>query len=174
MRNYSVKKIFGTLAIAATTLTLAACGGSSSGGDSNPAESVATTPLVSNDFRFPTVTQSANQIRVDIPEGALPEFSARRTINNGTGTTLEFGDPVVLKYEMYSWSTGEMVETSADLEEAFTVRAGVADGVPEFLAESLLGRNIGDRVEIVFKAGLEDLPTYLDNSDAYVLVVDLI
>ena len=75
---------------------------------------------------------------------------------------------------MYSWSTGELVESTDSFDEPVTLRAGVNEGVPEYLSNSLLGRNVGDRLQLVFETGMEDLPGYLDSADAYVLIVDLI
>jgi len=67
-----------------------------------------------------------------------------------------------------------LVETTDSFDEAVSVRAGVTEGIPDYLSKSLLGRNIGDKMQIIFKSGMEDLPDYLDNSDAYILVLDLI
>ncbi len=173
MNTFVRKNAISTLAVLSLSVAVVACGGSSSGDSTNVTE--AGSVIIDNDFQFPTVNNSAQGVSVDIPDGAVPAFSARRTITAGSGNAIEFGDPVVLKYDMFSWTTGEKVESSEDFDEAFTVLAGVADGgVPEYLAKSLLGRKIGDTMEIVFEAGMEDLPEYLDNSDAYVLVIELI
>lgn len=103
----------------------------------------------------------------------MPAFSARKTLQSGTGSTVEFGDPVVVAYTMFNWSQGSLVESTAEFEDPLTIRAGIAEGVPDYLSKSLVGRNIGDKLEVVFEAGMEDLPSYLDANDAYVLVVDL-
>lgn len=81
---------------------------------------------------------------------------------------------MVLKYKMYSWSIGEMIESTDNLDEPITVRAGVTEGIPEYLSKSLPGRNIGDKFQIVFESGMDDLPDFFDQSDAYIVVVDLI
>jgi len=80
----------------------------------------------------------------------------------------------VLNYNMYSWATGELVDSTDTLDDPLTVRAGVTNGVPEYLTKSLLGRQIGETLQLVFKQDMEDLPEYLDKSDAYVLVVKLL
>ena len=162
------KQIIAGIALT-TTLALSACGGSS--GDSNNG---ANGIIVSNDFTFPAVTDAATGNGIEMPAGAAPEFSARRTLSKGTGSPIEFGDPVVLQYDMYSWSTGELIESTDTLDEPLTIRAGVTNGVPEYLTKSLLGRQVGDKMQVVFERGMEDLPDYLDNSDAYVLIVSLL
>ena len=185
MNNYLTKKM-SVIAIAGLLVTLNAC---DSGGTASVATNTATNTtdqtggqngttdtavIVANDFTFPEIAEANGAINVSIPAGPKPEFSARRVLSNGTGNTIAFGDPVVLKYNMYSWSSGAMVESTDNLDEPITVRAGVTDGIPEYLSKSLLGRNIGDKLQIVFESGMHDLPEYLDQTDAYVVVVDLI
>ena len=46
--------------------------------------------------------------------------------------------------------------------------------MPEYLAKSLLGRSLGDTLQVVLPVGTEDLPDYLDPEDAYVLLVELL
>jgi hypothetical protein len=130
--------------------------------------------LASNNFTFPDVSEIDGDVQVTIPSGSAPEFSASLILKSGQGNLIGFGDPVVLKYKMYSWSSGELVENTDDIEDPVTIRAGLIGGVPQFLSNSLLGRRIGDQLQVVFASGMEDLPEYLDRDDAYVLVVDLI
>ncbi len=151
------------------TLLLSACGGSSGDSNSGPNGTI-----VSNDFSFPTVSDIEQRAGLEKPTGSAPQFSARRTLSKGTGNPIEFGEPVVLNYNMYSWASGELVDSTDTLDEPLTVRAGVTNGVPEYLTKSLLGRQIGDTLQLVFKQDMEDLPEYLDKSDAYVLVVSLL
>lgn len=132
------------------------------------------TELLSNNFTFPDASEIDGDVQVSIPSGAAPEFSARRLMGSGEGNLIGFGDPVVLRYKMYSWSSAELVEDSDTLEGPVTVRAGLIGGVPQYLSKSLPGRRIGDQLQVVFAGGMEDLPEYLDNDDAYVLVVDLL
>lgn len=162
------KHIVTGIALSAT-LVLSACGGSS--GDS----AVATNnTIISNDFAFPDVTNVAAGANMEKPAGAAPEFSARRTISKGSGSPIEFGQPVVLNYNMYSWSTGELVDSTDTLDEPLTIRAGVTNGIPDYLTKSLLGRQVGEKIQVVFEKNMDDLPEYLDSNDAYVLVVSVL
>lgn len=161
------KQVINGLALSAT-LALSACGGSS--GDS--ASSTAT--LSTGDFAFPAVTETAGGFDIDTPEGEAPEFSARRTVSKGTGSAIEFGDPVVISYQMYSWESGELVDSTDTLDEPLTIRAGVTNGVPDYLTKSLLGRQVGETIQVVFESNMEDLPEYLNRDDAYVLVVSIL
>lgn len=166
MKNLLLKRV-AVLASASALVLLSACGGGSSSDVSN-------NTIADNDFAFPSVTEVDDRFSISAPKGATPTFPARRTLEAGSGNTIEFNDPVVLRYEMFSWSTGELVESTEDFDEPVTVRAGVTEGVPEFLSHSLLGRKIGERIQIIFEEGMEDLPEYLDANDAYVLVIELI
>lgn len=138
--------------------------------------SVVVTARTGRGFSFPSVTMQNGEMSMIIPGGPLPKFPARRTVVNGTGQTIEFGDAVTLKYDMFAWSDGALVESSSLFEEAHTVKGGVSDDfpIPEYLAKSLLGRKLGDTVQVVLPVGTADLPAYLDPSDAYVLVVELL
>jgi hypothetical protein len=130
----------------------------------------------SSDFDFPEITSAGTQINMDIPAGPAPDFAARQTISTGTGATLGFGDMVTLKYDMFRWSDGVLMDSSEQYAEALTVPAGDSDSypIPDYLAKSLLGRSVGDMIQVVLPTGTEDLPTYLSNEDAYVLVVELL
>lgn len=128
------------------------------------------------DFNFPEVVNTNGSITMTIPNGPAPSYPARREISSGGGQTIQFGDPVSLKYDMFSWSTGELVESSSQFEEAHVVKAGMSESfpVPEILSQSLLGRSLGDTLQIVFPVGTEDLPSNLDTNDAYILLVELL
>lgn len=127
-------------------------------------------------FSFPSFSTQGGVTSMTIPGGPLPQFPARRTVVNGTGQTIEFGDAVTLKYDMFSWSDGSLVESSSFFQEAHTVKAGISDAfpIPEYLAKSLLGRKLGDTLQVVLPAGTADLPAYLDKNDTYVLLVELL
>jgi len=175
MNNVFRKKVT-AIASASMLVMLSACSDGGSGGGNNGSNTINTggsTTIVSNDFTFPAAS-AANGALTEIPSGPKPAFPARRTLSAGGGSVIEFGDPVVLSYEMYSWTTGALVETTADFDDPITVQAGVSDGLPDYLSNSLLGRNIGDKMQIIFQPGMEDLPEYLDSEDAYVLLLDLI
>ena len=174
----NANKLCSWMTVASVMVVLSACGGNS-GSDSADADATGGTPqgnttLVANDFAFPDIAEANGVVDIEVPTGPLPTFPARRTLTAGDGGTVGFGDPVVVRYSMYSWSTGELVESTDSFDEPITLRAGVNEGVPEYLSNSLLGRNIGDRLQLIFETGMDDLPSYLDSADAYVLIVDLI
>lgn len=193
MKKYNQSTILKAGFVALTVL-LTACGGSSGDGGSAPATEtqidLADASIISSaskfsggsnlrsggDFSFPEIVNQNGTMTMTIPNGKAPLFPARRTIANGNGPVVQFGDPVSLKYDMFSWNTGELVESSAQYEEAHVVKGGVSDSfpIPDYLAKSLLGRSLGDTIQVVLPVGTKDLPDYLDNTDAYVLVVEML
>lgn len=130
----------------------------------------------STDYSLPKMMEENGGFSMTIPSGPAPEIPARRTIASAGGATLNFGDPVMLKYDMFSWNKGELVDSSAQYDEAYTVKSGISDElpIPDYLAKSLLGRSLGDTIQVVLPVGTEDLPSQLDKEDAYILVVTLL
>lgn len=172
MKKYS--KTMSVIAFTSIVTLLSACNSGSSDSPATSNSSAVPFENVETGFSFPDIAEANGVISVAIPEGPLPAFSARRTLSAGSGSMIAFDDPVVLKYNIYSWSTGEIVESTDTFDVPITVRAGVSEGIPDFVSKSLLGRNIGDKLQLVFETGMEDLPEYLDPTDAYVMVLDLI
>ena len=43
--------------------------------------------------------------------------------------------------------------------------------VPEYLVDALLGKKRGEKMQVVFKPNMGDLPDNLNSDDAYILVV---
>ena len=128
------------------------------------------------DFSFPAVSAVNGAVSMTIPNSPPPKVAARRTLTSGNGQKIGFSDTVILKYDMFSWEGGELVESSSQFESAPTVKGGISDNsaLPEYLAKSLLGRSIGDTVQVILPVGTEDLPSYLDATDAHVLLVELL
>lgn len=170
MNTKFIKKV---ALIGSAAVLLSACSGDSSSGSGNDETGA---PLVESGFAFPDVQLSDGDSigTVSTPEGALPEFSARRTLSAGTGDVVAFGDPIQLRYNMYSWTDGTLVESTDSFDEAVIIDAGASQGVPAYLASTVLGRNKGETVQIVYEAEMDDLPEYLDNSDAYVMVLQIL
>ena len=128
------------------------------------------------DYAFPALSGDTDMLSMSIPAGPAPAIASRRTVSQGSGEALSFGDVVTLKYDMFRWSDGALVDSSEQYNVARTVLAGDSESqpVPDYLAKSLLGRSLGDVIQIVLPAGTDDLPAELDESDAHVLVVELL
>lgn len=199
----SSKNIAKVAALVAVCLAASGCGGDSGGGggggdDAAPIQNqpqtltpidVAGASLVTSmnkasggearsatDFSFPTTENTGQGYALTIPSAPPPLFPARRTTDSSGGNPIGFGDSVILKYDMFAWSTGQLVESSAEYTEAVTVTSGITDqiGIPEYVAQSLLGRSLGDVIQVVLPVGANGLPEYLNANDAYVLMIELL
>lgn len=130
------------------------------------------------DFRFPEIvsTEAGEQIIVieDVP---LPSISTRRELQAGSGDLSQIGDQVIFNYDMFSWSTGKLVESTTALDDnnLIITLGSLATGnqVPKVLHNALLNRRKGSRIQVVFEHHMNDLPDYLNPHDSYVLVVDV-
>lgn len=127
------------------------------------------------DYAFPDVVTNAG-LTLNIPAGPAPTTAGRRTVASGMGESLSFGDVVTLRYDMFRWSDGTLVDSSEQYDVARTVLAGDSETypVPDYLAKSLLGRSLGDVIQVVLPAGTQDLPPELDVDDAHVVLVELL
>lgn len=140
-------------------------------------EATALSPT-NDDYRFPLLVDMGNgEQAIIIGSEPIPSRSARRQLKAGDGALAKAGDQVRFRYDMFSWSTGELVETSgADVVEGLSITLGdTVEGnqVPLVLHNALYNRRVGSRIQVVFEQGLDDLPSYLNPNDGYVLVVDV-
>lgn len=189
-----MKKAIFAVMLTGATLGLTACGDSSSGGSAETTDSITTlqptgtafvqelekvgttsaatnTTRKSGKFELPAIRSGQAGTTMTIPAGPLPSFSARRTLNQGNGAVMGYGDNVALQYDMFSWSTGELVESTTLDGSELTIALHENGDVPNYLVDALLGRKRGDTIQVVFEAGMEDLPEYLNPDDAYILIV---
>lgn len=184
------------------------------------------TNLSPRNYEFPEVTQWGDgSYTIAIPQGApLPNQAGTKLLKQAEPSPDQpanrisaAGDLVKIKYAMYKWSTGELVESSDqqlngqplritagyhvprkfsanNLQKAHGLEQGAfadymaktndtrnvqphpnANGVvPEYLSEAVIGSRTGERYQVVFQAGMADLPSQFDRQDGYVLVVDVL
>lgn len=105
---------------------------------------------------------------IEVAAEALPQESWSVALELGDGREMQEGQGVSLDYQMISWSTGEVVETSEVLSGgALETTLEAAAGLPQALVTALVGQQAGVDAVVVLPAGASDLPSYLDGSDAY-------
>lgn len=132
-----------------------------------------------NDFSFPDLVSnpSTGEDVLVISNELLPEQASQRELTKGTGAAARMGDIVTIRYDMFSWSTGELVDSSHRLEEqSLKVTLGdlvSGNPVPMELNNALLNRTEGTRLQVVFPRLMPDLPDTFNRYDAYVLMVDI-
>ncbi|MEM7220865.1 MAG: hypothetical protein AAF515_21055 [Pseudomonadota bacterium] len=133
---------------------------------------------IGDDYDFPTMLDDNGALKMSIPDDPIPSRPSRRQLQEGNGAYLLDGDTVNLSYDMFSWSTGELVEASAEIMPQgldYTLGAGAdnAVDVPDYLSHSIRGRRNGTQLQVVLEQGTDGLPGYLDPNDGYVLVVNI-
>lgn len=131
-----------------------------------------------DDYRFPEVVDAGNnEWAMIISDDPIPSRSARRQLHVGDGVLAKAGDTIHFRYDMFSWATGELVETTQNLEtQSLSLTLGNlvnSAQVPKALHNALFNRTAGSRIQVIFKQSMEDLPDYLDPNDGYVLIVEI-
>lgn len=181
-----------------STLVLAACGGSGGGTVPGggveqpfqqtevdvPASGLVRTVIKNSGgananmdamYDLPGLEGNVGSMTMTIPANPAPIFGSRRTQSAVGGQVITMGDPVILNYDMFAWSDGRLIDTSILQTEALSVRAGTTEGVvPQAVTDALLGRSIGDVVQVVIPGSDTDLPPAMQSNDeAYVVVMEL-
>lgn len=119
------------------------------------------------------VSASVDDYVVELNEPRpLPSENWSVVLREGSGRELTAGTGVALDYELYSWSTGELVEDSSVLD------GGVLDatldptsGLPASVVEAIIGQQAEVEIVAVLAAASPEIPEYLDQADGYYLRV---
>lgn len=131
-----------------------------------------------DDYRFPAVVESdtGDWVMV-IGDEPVPSRSSRRELLHGDGAVAEVGDTIRYRFDVFSWATGELVDSSRDLpDQSAQLTLGKLVGpnkVPTVLHNALLNRTAGSRIQVVLAQSLADLPEHLNGNDGFVVVVDI-
>ncbi|MFK7896536.1 MAG: hypothetical protein AB8G23_11910 [Myxococcota bacterium] len=130
-----------------------------------------------DDYDFPSVEVSeTGEVSMQIPDAPLPSRSSKRALNQGDGAQIKEGDLVALRYDVYRWSTGELVESHWEGGEegiGYVIDGDNSSMLPSYLENALRGRTLGSRVQVILRQGTEDLPPTFDPLDAYVVIIDI-
>lgn len=149
-----------------------------------------------DDYALPTVIrQDDGSMALMINDAPLPSMSSRQELEPGEGGRItRIGDRVQFRFDMFSWSTGELVASTHQMalrgdvstapvtpnpegtDSALVITLGDrVDGtqVPLVLHNALLNRREKAKLQVVFERRMNDLPSLYDSNDAYVLIVDI-
>ena len=139
-------------------------------------EATLSTPT-GDDYDFPEVVETDAGIVLSIPDAPVPSRSSRRLLKEGNGAYVSIGSTVNLTYDMFSWSTGKLVDSSRFASgEPFIYTLGSRQNpmeIPNALQKAISGRTSGSRVQIILEQGEEGLSSYFNPNDGYVLIVDI-
>jgi peptidylprolyl isomerase len=161
-----MKKIFISIIIATTALSLTACGGST----------VTSSTESSSDSALPTVSDNAGaKPTISKPEGAAPTTLITKDIIEGSGVAAVATSTMTVHYTLLTWSKGEVVESSWDSGSPATfplanVIAGWQQGIP--------GMKVGGRRLLVIPSdlgyGAQGAGEAIGPNETLVFVVDVI
>jgi peptidylprolyl isomerase len=161
-----MKKIFLSIIIATTALSLTACGGST----------VTSSTESSSDSALPTVSDNAGaKPTISKPEGAAPTTLITKDIIEGSGVAAVATSTMTVHYTLLTWSKGEVVESSWDSGSPATfplanVIAGWQQGIP--------GMKVGGRRLLVIPSdlgyGAQGAGEAIGPNETLVFVVDVI
>lgn len=120
-----------------------------------------------------TVTPSSGDYVVELADQRpLPTENWNVVLQQGTGRELTEGSGVSLDYELYSWSSSELVEDSAVFDQGvLQANLDPSAGLPDSVVAALVGQKAGVEVLAVLAAGSSEIPDYLDSDDGYYLRV---
>jgi peptidylprolyl isomerase len=161
-----MKKIFISIIIATTALSLTACGGST----------VTSSTESSSDSALPTVSDNAGaKPTISKPEGAAPTTLITKDIIEGSGVAAVATSTMTVHYTLLTWSKGEVVESSWDSGSPATfplanVIAGWQQGIP--------GMKVGGRRLLIIPPdlgyGAQGAGGAIGPNETLVFVVDVI
>lgn len=121
------------------------------------------------------VVAATGPLAVDWPgSDELPAANSVDVVSSGAGRLTEEGDELRLDYLVVSWTTGEVVWSTADrLGGPRQVTLGARE-IPRLLESAVFRQPVGTRLQVVYAPGLPDLPPELPADDAYVVAVDIL
>ncbi len=151
------------------------------------------TETAADGFEFPEVTVENGEINVAIDSSEpAPSWNYKRRLEQfdmqapagKEGRVVANGDVVKIKYQMRQWKTGAVIDESGSYpvevvagktpdeqaEILASLDAVILTTVPKFLAEAVVGAEVGECHQVVFSKGMVDLPDMYDSEDGYVLV----
>lgn len=129
-------------------------------------------------FQFPEVVKNDNGDWVMvIGDQPIPNRSVRREVSRGKGAVGRAGDTIHFRYDMFSWATGELIESSNDMggKPLVLTLGDFTQGVqvPNYLHNALLNRAEGTKLQVVFEQAIDGLPQQMNPHDGYVLMVEI-
>jgi peptidylprolyl isomerase len=147
--------------VAATSLVLAGCGGSDSGGKGLDDVKVS----------------SAKSPKVTVSKGFKVTKTTSKVLKKGGGDKLASGDAVKVNYVAVNGRTGKQFDSSFKSDKPLTLTLDKSAVLPGFVA-GLTGKNIGSRVLVAIppKDGFNAAQTSLDikKSDTMVFLFDIV
>lgn len=122
-------------------------------------------------FAMPQLRDEASGLALVIPADRIPAQSRAVLLQRGSGSVPQLGERVTVHYDMFSWSTGALID---QVPAPITLWTGTAHPqVPDYLEQAIDHQPYGSQLLVVLGRGAADLQERLNSNDAYVLVVEV-
>jgi peptidylprolyl isomerase len=169
------------VALAASSLGLAACSSSSSSSTTTTPASASTTPttaVVIGTIAAPsTAGTTGTQPTIIVPTGAPPTQLESKDLIVGTGPAAMAGDKVSVQYVGVAYSSKQIFDSSWSRNQPFAFTLGNGTVIPGW-DKGVVGMQVGGRRELIIPASL----AYRDVSpgpgiaknDTLIFIVDLV
>jgi FKBP-type peptidyl-prolyl cis-trans isomerase len=176
-------RLLAALAVLATAVLLAGCGGSSSSsgtigvGNENTADEALVKAGETAAAKTPTSGPLATEPKVTPPSGPAPAKLEKKDLIVGTGKEAKAGDTVTVNYVGVLYKGGKEFDASWKRKEPFQFKLGQGQVIKGW-DEGVPGMKVGGRRELVIPAelayGKNGSPPTIPANAPLVFVVDLL
>jgi FKBP-type peptidyl-prolyl cis-trans isomerase len=126
--------------------------------------------VVSGGYNLAPLIRQLRPVIFDTNAAPPPDDVTVAITNAGTGSTVARpGGSVRFTFQMYAWQTGELYDSSP-AGSPLTVTLGSGDVSPA-LDAALTGMTSGTELIVTYPVGVEGLPDFVPDDDAYYLLV---
>ena len=166
------------VALAASSLGLAACGSSSSSSTTTTAATPGTAKPGIGTIADPSAAGTiGTEPTVTVPPGAPPNQLETKDLIVGTGPAIKSGDKATVQYVGVAYSSKQVFDSSWSRNQPFTFVLGNGSVIPGW-DQGVVGMQVGGRREIIIPPSLAYGPQSpgagIAANDTLVFIVDLV
>ena len=166
------------VALAASSLGLAACSSSSSSSTTTTPSVATTTPIVIGTIASPSAAGTiGTQPTIIVPTGRPPTQLESKDLIVGTGPAAKAGDKVTVQYVGVSYSSKQIFDSSWSHNQPFAFTLGNGTVIPGW-DKGVVGMQVGGRRELIIPPnlayGAQSPGSGIAANDTLVFVVDLV
>ena len=166
------------VALAASSLGLAACGSSSSSSTTTTTTAASTTPSTYATVSDPSAAGTiGTQPTITVPPGPAPTQLEVKDLIIGTGPAAKAGDTVSVQYVGVAYSSKQIFDSSWSRGQPFQFVLGKGTVIPGW-EEGVVGMQVGGRRELIIPPnlayGAQSPGSGIAANDTLVFIVDLV
>jgi peptidylprolyl isomerase len=171
------------VALAASSLGLAACGSSSSSSTTTTAASTATTGASTTPATYATIGDPSaagtigTEPTITVPPGTPPTQLETKDLIVGTGPAAKAGDTVSVQYVGVAYSSKQIFDSSWSRGQPFQFALGKGTVIPGW-DQGVVGMQVGGRRELIIPPslayGAQSPGSGIAANDTLIFIVDLV